>query len=261
MEHFEQKIKEFIRSGTPAQRRIARYFSENLHQLPFETAASVAEKLELNPLTVGRFVRSLGYHGLEEIKNKVKQNSLAVRLLTPVQRNEDAEKSLAAQVAEQIETLHHIHNLASRPEWMDAVTALLASSKVVVFSHPEFATLSRHFCARLQSSRDHVDYVDGMNIGGIELAGHQADVLVVVIDSPQFVNSALLVRSARRSGYNVLQVTTGHYRERGPGFAHITLAIPLRRDDGQGKAMAMITLLEFVAVSVGKAAKQIAIRA
>lgn len=261
MEHFEQKIKEFIRSGTPAQRRIARYFSENLHQLPFETAASVAEKLELNPLTVGRFVRSLGYQGLEEIKNKVKQNSLAVRLLTPLERNEDAEKSLAAQVAEQIETLHHIHNLASRPEWTDAVTALTASSKVVVFSHPEFATLSRHFCARLQCTRDHVDYVEGMNLNGIELAERQTDVLVVVIDSPQFVNSALLVRSARRSGYNVLQVTTGHDSERGPGFAHITLSMLARRDSGQGNPMAMITLLEFVAVSVEKVAKQTTIGA
>lgn len=73
MEDFVQKLRQYAKTGTPAERRIAKYFTEHLNDLPFETAASVADRLDLSPMTVGRFLRSLGYQGLDSVKVEIRE--------------------------------------------------------------------------------------------------------------------------------------------------------------------------------------------
>src|SRR5262249_10602954 len=90
----------------------------------------------------------------------------------------------------------------------------------------------------------------GANGSYIELLGHQSnDALVVIVDSPRFVASRLLARSARRSGYKVLLITS-QYTEWAHEFANMTLSLPPLRAGNQENLSAMIALLEVLAVAV-----------
>ncbi len=51
-----------------ADKLIASYIERNLAELPFETAKSIAERLGISQMTVGRYLRRLGFDGLEELK-------------------------------------------------------------------------------------------------------------------------------------------------------------------------------------------------
>jgi DNA-binding MurR/RpiR family transcriptional regulator len=248
-----------MKSGTPAERRIAKYFSEHLNELPFETASSVADRLELSPMTVGRFLRSLGYQGLDGIKVHLKENVPSVTLQLPnvlEQLQKDAYEglSLAGQIAEQVEMLQHLYNLTSQPQWLDAVASCLSSSEIFVATHLNLAGLGRHFSDRLEFARDHVQFLDGANGSYIELFGRQGnDALVVIIDSPRFITSRLLARSARRTGYKVLLITS-QYTEWAHEFANITLALPPLRIGSSNDFSAMTALLECLASAVIQAA-------
>ncbi|MBM7048582.1 MULTISPECIES: MurR/RpiR family transcriptional regulator [Rhizobium] len=263
MEDLSQKLREYIKVGTPAERRIAKYFSEHLNELPFETASSVADRLELSPMTVGRFLRSLGYHGLDGIKVHLKDNLTPVTLQLPnimeqLQKDASEGRPLATQIAEQVEMLQHIYNLANQPQWLEAVTTILSSKNVFITAHPRLAGLGRHLCDRLTFARDHVLFLDGANGSYVELLGGQSeDGLLIIIDSPRFVASRLLARSARRAGHKVL-LATGQFTEWAHEFANITLSLPPQRANSRENLSAMMSLLEFLAIAVIQAAGETA---
>jgi len=259
LEDLGQKLRQYIKTGTPAERRIAKYFSEHLNELPFETASSVADRLELSPMTVGRFLRSLGYQGLDGIKVHLRENVAPVTLQLPnvleqLQKDANEGRPIAGQIAEQVEMLQHIYNLTSQPQWLDAVATILSASEIFVTAHLSLASVGRHLCDRLAFARDHVQFLDGANGSYIELLGHQStDALVVIIDSPRFVTSRLLARSARRSGYKVLLITS-QYTEWAHEFANMTLSLPPLRAGSHENLSAMMALLEFLAAAVIQAA-------
>ncbi|MDK4722695.1 MULTISPECIES: MurR/RpiR family transcriptional regulator [unclassified Rhizobium] len=263
MEDLSQKLRQYIKIGTPAERRIAKYFSEHLNELPFETASSVADRLELSPMTVGRFLRSLGYHGLDGIKVHLKENAPTLtsqlpNILEQLQRDASEGRPLAAQIAEQVEMLQHIYNLAGQPQWQEATTTILSSDNVFVAAHPSLAGIGRHFSDRLAFARDQVLFLDGANGSYIELFGERSkDGLLVIIDSPRFVSSRLLARSARRSGCKVLLVT-GQFTEWAHEFANVTLSLPPQRANSRENLTAMMSLLEYLAVAVIQAAGETA---
>lgn len=255
MEDLTQKLKQYMKSGTPAERRIARYFSDHLNELPFETASSVADRLELSPMTVGRFLRALGYQGLDGIKVHLRENVAPATWQIPqsieqLQKDVSEGRPFAGLMAEQIEMLHHVYNLAAQPQWLEAVAMILSSSEVFVAAHQSMAGLGNHFCERLTSARDHVYFSSGANGSYIELLGHQSsDALLVVIDSHRFAKSRLLARSARRSGYKVLLIT-GQYTEWAHEFANTTLSLPPLRAGSRENVTGMTALLEFFTASV-----------
>ncbi|HEX8047537.1 MurR/RpiR family transcriptional regulator [Rhizobium sp.] len=259
MEDLGHKLRQYMKSGTPAERRIAKYFSEHLNELPFETASSVADRLELSPMTVGRFLRSLGYQGLDGIKVHLKENAAPVTLhlsnvLEQLQKDALEGRPIAGQIVEQVEMLQHLYNLTGQSQWLDAVAASLSSSEVFVATHLSLAGLGRHFCDRLEFARDHVQFLDGANGSYIELLGRPANnALLVIIDSPRFMTSRLLARSARRAGYKVLLITS-QYTEWAPEFAHSTLSLPPLRVSGRDNLSAMTALLECLASAIIQAA-------
>ncbi|MDE1995491.1 MAG: MurR/RpiR family transcriptional regulator, partial [Rhizobiaceae bacterium] len=159
-------------------------------------------------------------------------------------------RPIASQIAEQVEMLQHIYNLTSQPQWLDAVATILSSSEVFVTAHLSLACLGRHLCDRLEFARDHLHFLDGVNGSYIELLGHQsADALLVIIDSPRFAASRLLARSARRSGYKVLLITS-QYTEWAHEFANMTLSLPPPRNGNRENITAMMALLELLAAAV-----------
>ena len=63
----QKEILRIARSGSPSEKRIAKYLSLNASELTGETAATLAERLKLSPMTVGRFLRGLGFHELNDL--------------------------------------------------------------------------------------------------------------------------------------------------------------------------------------------------
>lgn len=51
---------------TPTGKRIAGYLLANLAQVPFETADSIARSTATSGISVGRYLRSLGYRNLDD---------------------------------------------------------------------------------------------------------------------------------------------------------------------------------------------------
>ena len=62
-----ERLKRDFASFTPAGKRIANHLLANLQQLPYETADGIAAQTGIAGITVGRFLRQLGYQNLDDL--------------------------------------------------------------------------------------------------------------------------------------------------------------------------------------------------
>src|SRR5262245_27001759 len=67
-----ERLTACLATATPAEKTLASYILSNLSEIPFETAASLAGKVKVSELTVGRFCRSIGYSHFKALKADLK---------------------------------------------------------------------------------------------------------------------------------------------------------------------------------------------
>ena len=117
-------------SLTVAERMIAGWLLANLAAVPFETAASIGQRVGVSAMTVSRLLKSLGYSGMAALKADLRGDMLkpelgdAPWLLAPATGPDSRLRAETAAIAS-------VYALADRPEWA-AVVALLAGADAVL---------------------------------------------------------------------------------------------------------------------------------
>ncbi len=124
------KVSERLRHGhgnmTVSERMIAGWLIENIGAIPFETAASIGTRVGVSAMTVGRFLKSLGYSGLSALKTDLRDEmSDPPWLLAPI-GNAGPDERLRRETA----AIADVYARAETPEW-GAVVALLACARQV----------------------------------------------------------------------------------------------------------------------------------
>ena len=74
MDSLRERLEACLPSASRAERLLATYMLAKLDGIPFETAASLAARVELSEPTVGRFCRSLGYASFKDLKDHLKRD-------------------------------------------------------------------------------------------------------------------------------------------------------------------------------------------
>jgi DNA-binding MurR/RpiR family transcriptional regulator len=163
----EETIKKDWKTYTPAEQKLATYFLARLQELPFETAASIGKQVEVSAMTVGRFIRKLGYADLGEIKAELRAGAVDLAWSEEVSRAAFASASLKAR----IKGVTEVHKIPETPEW-PRIVSMIASARVVrVASFQVGRFLGLGFATFLQSLRPGVYFSDGGD-------GSYADVLL-----------------------------------------------------------------------------------
>lgn len=186
-------------SGTPVERAIATYLIEHTQELPFETAASLAEKIRVSEVSIGRFARSLGYRNLKEVKSALKADADTVRISaaldSPWLRGdalaarfalEDAGAEANLQLDREVQAVIRNHALSKTPEFSACVKRLAHIGAVRIAGFQTERGMAQYFAHNLIYLRPNVVALD-MN------SGHFADVF---LDDPE--NTALVIIETRR---------------------------------------------------------------
>jgi len=197
-----------------ADKLIASYIERNLAELPFETAKSIAERLGISQMTVGRYLRRLGFDGLEELKTALRRgrSNPAWQVKGPVARlQQDFRKGklLAGLVQQQIENLGTVYELTTRPEWQETIDALIGASEVYVAAYQNVRGIAQYFASQLSYSRPGVSFMDGLNGTNAEvLDGSRENRVLFLHDVRRFASKARpLAIEARRMGVKVILFT------------------------------------------------------
>ncbi|QEN90724.1 MurR/RpiR family transcriptional regulator [Labrys sp. KNU-23] len=211
---------------------IANYLERNIADLPFETAKSIAERLELSPMTVGRFLRRMGFDGLDQLKRELRRGSSnpAWQVKGPVDRlREDISggKLLAGLIQQQIDNLGQIYGLTTSAEWQQTIEALVGASEVYVAAYQNVRGIAQYFASQLSYTRPRVQFVDGLNGTYAELLdGSVSGRLLFLHDVRRFASKARpLAIEARRAGVKVVLITD-EFCPWGAEVSDICLVVP-----------------------------------
>jgi len=243
-------LSRLMKSGTPAERRIAKYLMEHLNELPFETAATLAEKLGLSPMTVGRFLRSLGYRQLSDIREHLRERVTASAAASPAESKEPRQTPLSGLMMQQIQAVQAVYDLAGQPVWKTALDAINESRNVFIASSAESFGLCRYFYMKLLECRERVHYLQSDGSTYIELMDEEPeDTLLILIDCGGNLPAIQrLAKIAASGGYKTVLITTRFY-EWGPESADICLTIPLHQNSSDSM-LQLVAMSEFMLQSL-----------
>lgn len=237
-----------VKVGSPSERKIAKYLMVNSSDLSTETAASLAVRLKLSPMTVGRFLRGVGYQELAEL-------IYALNNTTPVNDNSKepirlintSEKLIMNTYAMQNDALQTALRFTNEKSWTGAVEALGHSKNVIITSGIRAYGLAHHFFSKLSEIRIGVAYVQ-CEYAPVKLVENKAEnSLLVIVDSE---NDAIAQRQlealANRCEAPVLILTANSRRWNNIGSNTIILG----SDDNVGNLspMQLLATVEYMLV-------------
>jgi DNA-binding MurR/RpiR family transcriptional regulator len=165
-ETFNDRLKKGFSGFTKAEKAVANYMLANLRHLPFETAASIAESVGVSQMTVGRFLRALGYNGLTELKADLRDNLDRTPLLISdriarIRRNGAKNSALWDNLELEVRSLVGAYELIGTPVWRRVVQRLASASRVGVAGFQTVSGIAGDFASRLEYLRPGVRYLDG----------------------------------------------------------------------------------------------------
>ncbi|MBD9487207.1 MULTISPECIES: MurR/RpiR family transcriptional regulator [unclassified Ensifer] len=251
-----QRILKLVQSEelrrSKSDKLIAHYIERNLAEIPFETAKSIASRLELSPMTVGRYLRRMGFDGLDQLKHELRRGSSnpAWQVKGPVDRlREDIRegKLLAGLIQEQINNLGMVYELTTSPEWQQAIDALIGASEVYVAAYQNVRGIAQYFASQLSYTRPRVQFVDGLNGTYSELLDGSVEGRVLFLhDVRRFAAKAKpLAMEARRAGVKVI-LYTDEYCPWAAEVSDICLVVPGSHGplwDGAATTIAVMDLM------------------
>lgn len=131
----EQRLNDYLVTGSKAERRIATFMLASIAELPFDTAASISKRIGVSEPTVGRFCRTLGYQNFKALKEDLQHDIgggpwlLGDRLKEFHDRNKTGEDEPGRGLELEIASLVRIYELARTEQWARAVKKLLATGR------------------------------------------------------------------------------------------------------------------------------------
>lgn len=213
------RIEAVSEQMTRSERLLAAYLTAHAGDLALETAASVSRKVKVSPMTVGRFLRTLGYASFDDLRREVSraQTSSAWhvgnRYATFTRSRASINATMASSLDREIGALMAVYGLASGQAWTELVKRVATAQEVYVAGFQTVRGVAMDFAARLEYLRDGVRFVDGANGTYAELFARPGDVnrLLIVVDIRRYARQAqMLAEAAARAAIPLAVVTDAH---------------------------------------------------
>jgi len=231
-----ERIESASAEMTRSERLLAAYLTANVRELMLENAASVARKAGVSPMTVGRFLRSLGYQSFDEIRREASRLDAPaeVRIASRFEqfRRDDSRIPRSAQLGREMETMVGAYDLASGEHWDAMVRQVATAQRVFVAGHQTVRGIATDFAARLEYVREGVHLLDGTDGTYGELLGAQkpGTRCLILIDIRRYAQQAeQLAAAAAELGIPVFVITDAYCHW---ARSHTRHVFPLQTDVG-----------------------------
>lgn len=248
-----QRLTECLGSGSKADKALASYILAKLSSIPFETAASLADKVDVSEPTVGRFCRSLGYRSFKDLKDRLREDIgdrpwlISDRLRSFQQRALAGEDQLARGLRLEMSGLVAVYELAQGEEWKRVVKRLATAKAVFVAGFQTERGMAQFFANQLQYLRDRVHLVDlaGGNFAEL-LLGDRDGACLVMFEARRYSRMARVLAREAREAHIATTLVTDAFCDWGRDVVDEMLVVPTEFNmfwDSTAQMASLINLL------------------
>ena len=249
----ESVIKKDWKNFTASEQRLATFFLQHLEQLPFETAASIAKRLAVSPMTVGRFLKKIGFDDLRGVKA-----ALRARVPESGWLSSQITKTLFddAPLNAKIKALTDAHRVPLTAEWPRIVSLLATASKVNIASFQLGRFLGLGFASALHTIRANVQFSDGSDGAYIDaLLDSDPESCIVLLDWQRYSRHFRLLAEEAAARKITTVIVTDTYCHWAREITNHVLMLETGFDSSWERLSIAQTLLELLLVDVAKRVK------
>ncbi|WP_325087898.1 sap1 transcriptional regulator SapR [Burkholderia contaminans] len=229
---FARTVESRYAELTPTAKRIASYMLANLDRLGLETADQIAQQAGTSGISVGRFLRSVGYRNLDDLKRELRGGGdrpwMITDRLDEYRRisgtppagagGNDSAGPLASSLERELDAIRHVYRLAEGPVFAQVADRIAHADAVFILGIQSTRGISNAFSSYLEYLRPRVFYSDGQS-------GSYVDSLNSEFERPYCIVTD--TRAYSRSARRYCQAAAA----RGQPFALVTdLSCPWARD-------------------------------
>lgn len=222
-----------IQNATKAEAAIANYMLTNLKSLPFETAASVAQRIGVSEASIGRYCRSIGFAHFKALKAQLQADlgDKAWLIGDPLrdfhERSQQGDAEAARALEQELAAIVAVHEIAHTAEFAACIARLATCRAVHVAGFQTERYLAAQLAHGLQYLRPCVHLADlaGGNFADILLEDPDHSALVL-IDARRYSRHALQLAAAARTRGLSVTLITDLYCDWGRGLASEMFAVP-----------------------------------
>jgi DNA-binding MurR/RpiR family transcriptional regulator len=166
------RIAEILEQGlstfTPTGKRIASYMLADLQHLPFETADSIARMTGTTGISVGRFLRQIGFQNLDDLKRSIRGATgrpwFQTERLSSYRQHSEERGALEHSLELELDAIRHVYQLAGTPEFARVADRIAQADAVFVIGLQAQSGVMNTFFTHLEYIRPRVYYANG--VGG-----------------------------------------------------------------------------------------------
>lgn len=208
--------KSSINLGTKAARALGQILELGADQSVLKIT-TLAERLDINPSTLTRLARNLGYSGFTDFRNTLLSESLTP---VPAFYTRQAQQALQASgsdlsdrvnqlAAENKKNIEYFASTFDQAEFDQTLKLLADAPRVRIYAIRQFLSMAMFLSYGLGMIRSDVNLLDAPGLGTAEgLAGmSESDVLVVFSCSPYSKQVIEVCKAAHGSGMNTVVIT------------------------------------------------------
>lgn len=210
---FESALEARADSLTPAERSIAAYFRDSKVTIPYETGATLADAIGVSEMTIIRFVRSLGYANLRDLKESLRPRMEDLGALDDVRERFTSRTSdvglLTKSLKLELRAVQRAYEVTTTERWSRIVRLVAERDQVHVAGFQATKGVAMDFASRLKYVRSGVRFAEAT--AGIYSEVLQSDPeksVLVLTDTVSYARKGiLLARKAKEFGIPLVIVT------------------------------------------------------
>lgn len=168
MSGFFQELEIALPNLSKSDAKIGRFILQNRDRLSVETGASIAKKTAVSEITVSRFLRKFGVHGLNglrELALREMQNDLVDFALDG---NRLDATDFADIIRNEVAALAMISDQISTPQWQEAIRRIDDVDQVYVTGFQMVRGMAQDFASLLSIIRSSVRFVSAYDSTFVE---------------------------------------------------------------------------------------------
>lgn len=227
-----ERLEAQLETFTASERAIASFILAHRGEIAFETAASVAERLGVSAITVGRFCRRMGYRHFKALKQDLKHDIAGApwlggdQLAAFAASGGPAKDQLKHSLDEEIRNLVEVYSMVGTPAWEEMVTLLMEAETINVAGFQTERGLALQFAHHLQYIRDGVRLADASGGTFSEIFLTRDRQCLVVFESRRYSREAYQLCELAHERKIPLILVTDKYCDWGRRFTPHVLMVP-----------------------------------
>ncbi|CPR15262.1 MurR/RpiR family transcriptional regulator [Brenneria goodwinii] len=164
------RIEASFSQQTPSGKRIAGWLLTHIDQIPFETADSIAKATGTSGITVGRYLRKLGYRNLEDAKSSLRTAPDipykpwgVIDRLDSWRQQHGLSDRFSQSLQLELDAIAKVYQLAQSETFARVSQQLAEAEAVFVLGIQSTRGIANAFFSHLEYLRPRVSYVDGLS--------------------------------------------------------------------------------------------------